>query len=213
MKITALFATAALLVSTAAQAAEVNFTNVGTNLNMGNVASGQYGSISYNNPGAAIHRTTGNLAARTELVFSYTFSAPLANWGSSLSNASYSYNQGGDLYQGSAFDNVYTPPLTFLNSQGASGTINGSPSTPLVFVSANLVKNSTTASLTVRNESFGIANFTNILTLLFAANPDISSLTYVTSSLSAVPLPAALPMMGTLVAGMFGARRLRRKAA
>jgi hypothetical protein len=144
-------------------------------------------------------------------VFSYTFNGPLANWSNSSTSASYNYNDGGDQYAGQAQSNVYTPPLMFLNSESASGTVNGSPSTPLVLATAKLVKGNNTASWTVTNDSFGIASFFNTLTLLFAANPDISSLNYSVSSL-ATPLPAALPMFGSLIAGMFGVRRMRRKA-
>ena len=202
---------AAALTPAAAFAVEVNFSNVGANLNMGSIAAGQFGTISYNNPGAPIHMTGGDLAAKSQIVFSYTFNGPLANWSNSYTTADYSYTQGGDLYEGNAVSNVYTPPLMFLNSESATGTVNGSPSTPLVLATANLVKGNNTASWTVTNDSFGIASFFNTLTLLFAANPDISSLTYNVSSL-ATPLPAALPMFGSLIAGMFGVRRMRRKA-
>ncbi|NBO19284.1 MAG: hypothetical protein EBV03_08695 [Proteobacteria bacterium] len=193
----------------AASAGEVNFANVGTNLYMGTLVAGQFGAISYTNPDATLHITEGLMAAKTEVVFSYTFSGNVGNFASLKTLAGYNYWDGGDHYVGAAASVRNTPPTSFLNGDEAVGFVNGSASTPLVLATANLMKGSNTASYTVTNDSFGIAGFISTLRMLFS-HPNILSLTYNVRSL-ATPLPAALPMFGALIGGLFLSRK-RRKA-
>ncbi|NBO18743.1 MAG: hypothetical protein EBV03_05840 [Proteobacteria bacterium] len=195
--------------ATPASAGEVNFTNVGTNLVMGTLTAGQFGSISYTKPGATLHITNSYMAAKTQVVFSYTFSGALKNNAQLKTIAGYDFMFGGNHYKGDATSIRNTPPLTGLNGDTANGTINGVASAPLVLATANLVKGQTTGSFTVTNNSWGIAGFISTLRLL-VGNPSISSLTYNVTSL-ATPLPAALPMFGALIGGMFVSRK-RRKA-
>ena len=112
---------------------------------------------------------------------------------------------------GNAFSTIFTPPLTAGNNEGANGYINGDAAAPLVLATANLVKGNNTASVTVTNNSFGVAGFISTLTALFN-NPNILSLTYNVRSL-ATPLPAALPMFAALMGGMFISRKRRKVVA
>lgn len=195
-----------------ASASVVDYIHVGTNLNMGTLVAGQTGSISYTAPGAALHITQGLLAANTSIVFSYSFSGKLRNYASSLTAAGYNYTMGGNHYLGLATSVENTPPVAFLNGETSHSWVNGSASTALLFATANLTKGEKTGSLTITNKSLGIASFINTLTLLFS-NPSIHALTYAVTPLSAVPLPATLPMFASLLAGLFGMRRFRRKVA
>lgn len=196
----------------AASASVVDFSGVGLSLSMGSLVAGQTGSISYTAPGAAVHITEGALAAQTMLVFSYTFNNTLKNSASNAIAAAYNYNMGGDQYTGGAISYQSTPPTLFLNGDASASTVNGAASAALLFATANLIKGENTAQVAITNNSMGVAGFINTMTLLFN-NPRISSLTYSVTALSSVPLPAALPMFASLLAGMFGFSRVRRTLA
>jgi len=106
---------------------------------------------------------------------------------------------------------TYTFPGLFANSAGTDGLYNyqpdargpntppgppngGGPSSPITFAAAGIGSN--TATITVTNNSDGGVN--------------IDDTTH-TPHVSAVPLPATLPMFSALLAGMFGVARLGRQ--
>lgn len=211
MKFSAYFAGAALAlaVSAPAQALEVNYS--GSSVNMGNVVVGQYGQITniystlFTLPPNVVGsgEAYGFLPHNAKVTFTYTLTGLVG--GQVQGFSSYDSMLGGDHYQGSAV----------ANSNGfssSSGSINGTPSSPLVFASANLNVDSPTSTGTVvlTNISGSLAQFQTIFFGILNQLTGVGSINYV---VSAVPLPAALPMFGALLAGMFGVSRRRKLAA
>ncbi|MBY0407629.1 MAG: hypothetical protein K2Q01_08045 [Rickettsiales bacterium] len=195
---------ASLLYTSPAAAFVVNYT--GTNKNMGTVAAGQTGTLNNNFTSVTIP-FTGGLRFRTSFAYGLlpayskiTFTYSLANLQSTTglnTGALYNYELGGDDYAGVAFAN------RTVNT--AVGTINGSAAAPLVFASANLTGN--TATTSILNTSAGFAAFETFFSGFLRGSPNL------TYAVSAVPLPAALPMFAAALAGMFGFARKRRVRA
>lgn len=200
-------ALAAALVSTSASADEVNFS--GSSVNMGTVAVGQYGTISniyqtlFTLPPNVIGSgdAYGFLPKNAKITFTYNIAGLID--GKVQGYGSYNYNQAGNSYMGSAI----------ADSTGYSyheGSINGGASTPLVTAAANLTYgNPSIGTVVVTNTSDSLAQFQSLFFgILNGASLSSGFINYV---VSAVPLPAALPMFGAMLASVFGVARFRRK--
>jgi len=196
------------LISASAHATVINFS--GAHVNMGNVDYGQTGTISnlyqtlFTLPPHIVGGgdAYGFLPANAKITFSYTFTG--LEDGQLQSYSSYNYNQGGSQYFGSATADT--------KSFGtAVGSVNGLPSAPLVFASANLnVVNpgTSTGTTTLFNTTSTMVQFQTLFFGLLNASPrGIGSATYAVSS---IPLPAALPMFLALIGGFAGFSRLRK---
>ncbi len=197
------FVVMCVLGASSAQASIVNYD--GQNIAMGILYAGQSGSITHNFSSTNIPHSGGlhfvssldggRLSGMTSISFTYTL--PLLTTGTSRAAGLYSYSDGVDTLSG--FSNA--------NSNGVSnvvGLINGSPALALVLATANLGNN--TARTTITNYGTGNAVFESIFTGFLRGAPGV------TYAVSAVPLPAALPMFAALMAGMYGFAARRRRA-
>lgn len=212
MKFAKLFVAVAIAASlsfSSARAGEVNFS--GSSVNMGSVTVGQYGTISniyqtlFTLPPNVIGsgEVFGFLPNKAIITFTYTLTGLVD--GMIQGFGAYNHNIGGTQYQGSSLadsDGYFT----------ANGTVNGLASTPLVLASANLTPgNPAVGTVTISNTSGSLAQFQSLFFGILQALPrGVGTINYVVSS---VPLPAALPMLGALLAGMFGFAARRRKLA
>ncbi len=217
MKIRTLLASAlaaflSLAATNAAHATVVDFS--GSNVNMGTVDYGQSGTITdiyaalFSLPPNVVGQgeAYGFLPANSKITFTYTLTG--LHQGSLQSYGSYSYIDGGLLYDGSTLSDTAGPVNVDV------GTIDGSPSLPLVLSTANLTvvdPGTSTGTTTITNNSNSFAQFqTMFLGILQGLPPGVGIIHY---NVSAIPLPAALPMFGALLASMFGFARFRRKNA
>jgi len=197
-----------------AQAAEVDFT--GANTDMGTVVAGQFGTLNDNyivtplggHPPINFDSSNafGILPNDTEIIFSYHLPS-LLHSDAELSS-SYSYLQGLNTVTGEADATSVNPFQT--------------SSTTLAFASAFI--ESSKGKTIIENVSGDMLDFTSFFSgLLHQGNVN---LTYVVDSISGVgvtgggggpvpldptPLPAALPMFGVILAGLFGLGRRRVK--
>lgn len=212
MKFAAFIASAFLAIATFAtdaKAIEVNFD--GASVNMSNVQVGQFGTITNiyetlftippNEAGSG--EAYGFLPSNTQITLNYTLNGLVD--GTIQGYGSYNYNAGGNSFFGSAL----------ADSDGTSnseGTINGIASLPLVATTADLaLGDPTTGTITITNTSGSFASFQALFFGVLALIPPSSgSISY---AVSAVPLPAALPLFGAMIAGLFGFARARRKGA
>lgn len=212
MKLRTFVAAAAFAVAaSSANATVVNFS--GSSVNMGTVEIGQTGTITdlyqtlFTLPPNVVGggNVFGFLPSNAKIVFSYTFTG--LKDGVLLDYSSYNYNSGGDVYAGSATGHSQ-------DGNAASGTINGIASAPLVFANANLTvvdPGTSTGTTTIINTSGAFAQFESLFFGLLSLSPlGVGSATY---AVSAVPLPAALPMFAAALACLFGFSRARRKKA
>lgn len=208
---TAAFAASTVAVSSAAFAGPVDYS--GSSVNMSTVSIGQFGTITdlyktlFSIPpnqigGGAIY---GLLPQNAKITFSYTFTGLID--GNLGGNTSYHYNNGGNVFDGSAHADS-------TGTHYSAGTVNGVNSAPLVFAAANLnVVNpgTSTGSVSFINVGSNFASFEAIFSGFLTSTPrGVGSATYAVSS---IPLPAALPMFASLLAGMFGFARFGRKKA
>lgn len=171
----------------------------GSAVDLGTVVAGQSGTIA--NPLSVLDTSTdsGSLPNNTAITFSYTISGFT---GTSLTdNGSYSYTKNGAVFSGSSSDVSGLAPVS-------TGTTSGAVSTALVLASANLNAAGTLGTTTITNISGSAAQFQSIFSGLQTSLGRSVSISY---SVSAVPLPASLPMFAAVLAGMVGFAMLRRK--
>lgn len=214
MKFTTIAATVAFAAFSSAAYADITPTNFsGSNVSMSQVHAGQFGTITnlYQSLFSVPPNTVGKgqifgfLPSNLTITFSYTFDGLVD--GNLQGNSQYNYFQGGDHYTGSASADSDT-------GSTSKGFINGVASAPLIFATAGLnVVNPgiSTGTVTFINKSSSFESFESIFTGLLRLSPHaIGSATYAVSS---IPLPAALPMFATVLAGMFGFARSRKRKA
>ena len=214
MKFSTLAATAAFaLVSTTASADVLPTDFTGSNVSMSAVHTGQFGTISnlYQTLFSAPPNVVGGgsifgfLPSNTSITFSYSFTGLAA--GNLQGNGDYHYTLGGNTYSG-------TGSADSQLGSTSTGFTNGVASAPLVFATAGLTvtdPGTSHGTVTFTNTSSSFENFETIFTGLLHISPAaIGSATYAVSS---IPLPAAAPMFGALIAGMFGFARSRKRKA
>jgi hypothetical protein len=184
------FAVSSLVCAPAAQASIVN---------LGTVNPGESGSLpgNYSN---LMSGASGFIQSNSIITFTYTFN-PSPVFGSLIGNGSY----------GTPVDYQYGESTAIAGGAPVStGYTGGIASTPLVFATANLTTlgNTTTGVVTVSNFSNVLASFSSLFFGLLGSPSGIQTLTY---NVSAVPLPAALPLFGALIASLFGFRHFRKQ--
>ncbi len=200
----ALVAFSTLAANGASQAATIDFT--GLNYNMGVVAVGQTGEIKTTHiPFTPFYDfVIGELPSHTQIVFSYTFKGKAGQKGSLEALATYLDN--GFRYLLSSDGDA--AKLNLLNGQltGISAaTLPVSISTAMELDPNN--KNRAYGTTTIVNLSAVAANFTSF----FKSFHDIAKgHIKVTYTVSAVPLPAALPLFGFGLVGLAGIGRMKK---
>ncbi|MDR3450288.1 MAG: hypothetical protein P4M15_11185 [Alphaproteobacteria bacterium] len=188
---------AAGVVSSPAGAVTVNFN--GTNYDMGTVVVGQTGvintspiSLNFLDPsisGNGLGLGYGFLPPDSKITFTYTLLSPGAHFGETqlISYGIYDYSQAGAHYRGEAGD--IEPAHNNLGGVAWSyGTVNGSSSAPLTLATADILgaKQGTT---TIVNNSASDVYFLSALDF-----GDDFGRVFVTYVVSAIPLPATLPL-------------------
>jgi hypothetical protein len=194
-----------LMAAGVSQASVIDFD--GSMADLGTVAAGQTGVITNNfsgSPAGSFEFGTGSdygfLPTDTAITFTYTYSNMAA--GSLNAYDSYHYTSGGSVFSGSSSGTSSQAPVSV-------GYTNGAASAPLVLAAANLNSALTAGSTSFVNTSSGLAQFQSAFAGLFNSTGRVVSVSY---TVSAVPLPAALPMFATVLAGLaaFAAYRKRR---
>ncbi len=191
-----------LMSANVASAATVDYS--GFNINMGTVEIGQTGTIDAAHFGNVIvNKISGALPANSMITFTYDFAGDLLI-GLLGTAAGYSYDEAGTSFGGLSFS--MDPP----GFSVSSGTEDGSSSTALAVASAQIDFGADTATVIIKNFSSGVANYLNVFAGLVNGNKDLQ----IAYNVSAVPVPAALPLFGAGIAALtgFGARRRKRKA-
>ncbi len=143
---------------------------------------------------------TGYIPAMSMITFTYSIKG-VADYGPKLMSSvgSYNYEDNGNLYKGSVY-------ATSAGDIKHEDFVNGVPSgTPLVFATANLFADFSGGVTTITNLTNSWVNFATMF-LGILQNGDSSASYHV----SAVPLPAALPLFGIGLAGLVGVKRLKK---
>ncbi len=200
-----LFAVVTLLggfaLSPTASAAVVDFTGKNVSMTPAPLAIGQTGTISARyKPGFATSSVSGTLQSHSMITFTYTLPSTMRSQLYS-DTVRYAYKDGGHKYAGG---------YTALERQNWSrsfhwGRVDGSPSTPLVFASAQMTS-PTSGVVIIKNFSAGLADFS---AQLLAFGRGLLNIHY---EVSAIPLPAALPMFGLGLLALAGVRKARKMA-
>lgn len=174
-------------------------------IDMGHTHIGQSGTLNnwfFTLPsGQSTGQQTGYIPAMSSITFTFTYNASTTSIYGYMDGA-YNFSDGPNNYSGWAYaDTVII--------DGNIGTINGisTPGTALVLATANLT--GTTITSTFINNSSVDAIF-NLFQVAFL-NGGTAKGSYNVASLSAVPLPAALPMFASLLMGMFGFSRFKNR--
>lgn len=193
--LSALVAGGTLLTSGQALASVTDFS--GNVVNTGQLQRGQSGTITGGGgSGLTTSSISGSLAANDQVTFSYDFTGNLR---AGILGSFASYNTGNT--QGSA------QAIAPFSISSASGTVNGSPSTPLAFSSAQIDFSNNKATAVIQNFSSGVVNYSNQFIGILTG----SSAYDVAYSASAVPVPAALPLFGSGILALFGFRRKKKR--
>ncbi len=182
----------------AAHASIINFSGVDADL--GTVAVGQSGSVANNlGTGSSFFVFSygsgsdyGFLPPDSEITLTYNLTGMEA--GGLTGYGSYNYSLNNNIYNGS--DTVNTTG----GSSTPVGTTNGAVSVPLVLASANLNQLDTTGTVNIVNLSSNLAQFQSALSGVFLSGRVVS----VNYEVSAVPLPASLPMFAVAILGLLG---------
>ena len=209
MKIRHLLIIAGIMVISAisvkpASAVNVDFTGPYANMTPDPLVIGQTGTIT----GASIIGDTvlnvinGTLPTGGMITFSYSFDGLVFNPSLLSATANYSYNDGGQLFEGFAagVDGVGSSFST------AEGSVDGLASTALAFASAEM-QGLQAGTTVIKNLSAGTLDFVSTFlgTVMGAKGFAISY------TVSAVPIPAALPMFGLSLAALAGYRKRKSK--
>ncbi len=187
-----------------ASAVGVDFTGPYVNMSPDPLVIGQTGTIT----GASIIGDTvlnvinGTLPTGGMVTFSYNFDGNIGTPALLSATSDYSYENGGQLFEGFAVgvDGVGS------NFSAAEGSVDGSASTALAFASAE-IQGSQTGTTIIKNLSAGTLDFVSTFlgTVIGSKNFSISY------EVSAVPVPAALPMFVISLAVLVGYRKRKSK--
>ncbi|MGH1402763.1 MAG: VPLPA-CTERM sorting domain-containing protein [Alphaproteobacteria bacterium] len=205
MQIKKLLTLAAFVIATSlgSQSAMASYDYTGSSVDMGTVSVGDFGVIGdIDHFGATIvSQVAGTLPSNSMITFTYNFSGNIQA-GVLGSFAEYDYTDGGDTFTGFS-----SSSSLFGNS--SVGTVNGSTSTPLAVASAQIDFSTNTATAVIKNVSSGTVDFLNLFVGLVGGSQNLE----IAYSVSAVPLPAALPLFLSGLAALMGISFRRRKQA
>lgn len=176
----------------------------GSDIDMGTVAIGQTGTIDVDTfGGLIINRIQGVLPTNSIMTLSYNFGGNVLS-GILASGAEYSYTDGGVDYYGNA---IAVEP----GSSVSYGTVNGAVSSSLVLASSQVDFANNSAQAIITNNASDFADFASVFAGIMIGS-DVAEVAY---SVSAVPIPAALPLFGAGLGALagFGAWRKRKEEA
>jgi hypothetical protein len=141
---------------------------------------------------------SGVLTSGTEVIFTFTLPGLIFN--SAISDASYSYQDHSHVtHTGAADANGATAPVVWT-------------ATPYTFIASDIKTGK--IKVTIDNTTGSNMDFTEIFSgIVTGYKSSKDFVTYETSCIDApqVPLPAALPLFGGALAGLFGFGRARKK--
>lgn len=150
----------------------------------------------------------GLLPAQTKITFTYLLTGPLSTTGLSSLYAA------GDVYIGTGLSGDFYTSDTMGNNVVWPSNSMFSSSLPLESMPIRTYMDGSTMTTEIQNWSAEVAGFESAFTGFLASGIlDLTGVSYQVSSVSAVPLPAALPLFGLALVGMAGYRRHKKKAA
>ena len=191
----------ALAMAFGSNGAQAAYDYTGSSVNMGTVSVGDIGTIgNIGNFGpSVVSEISGSLPANSMITFTYSFSGNIAS-GVLGAFGDYSYDDGADSFSGYATSSN-------LFGSSAEGLKNGSASTPLAVASAQIDFSSNIATAVIKNVSSGTVDYLNLFVGMISGNKNLQ----VSYSVSAVPLPAALPLFLAGLAALMGFSHRRKK--
>lgn len=194
----------ALLFASGTSHASIIANFSGSDVDMGTVAVGQTGVISADSfSGLIINRISGMLPADSLITFSYEFTGNVLS-GILASGAEYQYMQDGVSFYGNA---IAIEP----GASTSYATVDGVVSSSLVLASSQVDFANNTAQAIITNNASDFADFSSVFAGLVIGDDTVE----IAYSVSAVPIPAALPLFGAGLGALagFGAWRKRKAAA
>lgn len=191
----------ALAMAFGSNGAEAAYDYTGSSVDMGTVSVGDTGTIgNIGNFGPLVaSNISGSLPSNSMITFTYSFSGNVAT-GVLGAFGDYDYNTGTDSFSG------YASSSNLFGSNSA-GIKNGSASTPLAVASAQIDYSNNTATAVIKNISSGTVDYLNMFVGFISGNKNLE----VSYSVSAVPLPAALPLFLAGLAALMGFSHRRKK--
>ena len=222
MKIrSALFTAVAVTGMLGASAANAGPNFTGSNVDMGFLTVGSFGTITniyqglFSIPPNEVAQSidAGYIPRNSVINFTYHLTSGILA-GATTSTSDYNYMLGGNHYNGNSTNVSGFAPVQ-------AGYINGVSGVSQVFATANYTQGAGSATghtqianytgSTVTNV-LGYQHFSTTLIALLLQNPQATG--YITYNVSSIPLPASFPMMVLAEAGLFGFARMsqQRKA-
>ncbi len=194
---------AVLAMAFGSHSANAAYDYTGFSVNMGNLSVGDSGVIGdIGHFGSAIvSQVSGSLPANSMITFTYNFSGNLQTALFGVLGE-YNYVDGGNTYEGYA-------SASNLLGVNAVGLTNGLSSTPLAVASAQTDFGTNTATAVIKNVSSGVVDYLNLFVGLVSGSKNLE----ISYSVSAVPLPAALPLFLSGLAGLMGFSYRRKNKA
>ncbi|MGH1456459.1 MAG: hypothetical protein ACRBDI_06740 [Alphaproteobacteria bacterium] len=184
----------ALSMAFGSHSANASYDYTGAFVDMETVSVGDTGVIgNIGHFGSAIvSQVSGSLPSNSMITFTYDFSGDVG-FGVLGAFGGYDFDTGSDSYSG------YSHASTLFGNS-AAGFQNGSLSTPLAVASAQIDFGNNTATAVIKNVSSGVVDYLNLFVGLVSGNKNLE----ISYSVSAVPLPAALPLFLLGLAGLMG---------
>ncbi len=187
------------LPSTQSSAAVVNYSGNFVDMTPTPLEIGQSGTITSGGAGfgnAVLSLITGSLPANSMVTFTYSFAGTLTSNFLSTSGG-YSYNDGGVSYQGYT---TATAPGGF----GFSASYENATPVAALALSSAQIDSTNSASVIIKNLSAGALSYVTAFMGTVTGSKNFT----VAYNVSAVPVPAALPLFG-LGLGALAAMRAR----
>jgi hypothetical protein len=191
------------LSSSPSAAAVVNFNGNFVNMSPAPLEIGQTGTITSSGGfgNAVLSFISGSLPSNSIATFTYNFVGNL-NTSFLTSNAAYSYTDVGVNYKG------FTTSSSPVGFDFAVGYQNNTPSVPLAIASSQIT-GSQSATVVIKNFSAGVLSYANAFLGTVTGSKNFT----VAYNISAVPVPAALPLFGLGLGALgFVRARARKKA-
>lgn len=187
-----------------ASATVIDFTGNFVDMTPSPLGIDQSGTIYSDGSGygsAVLSQITGSLPANSMITFSYNFSGTLTS-NFLTTSGGYSYSDGGVLYVGNT---NATAPADF----GFSASYEDSTPVTALALSSAQIDSAHTATVIIKNLSAGILNYVTAFMGTVTGNKHFT----VAYNVSAVPVPAALPLFGLGLGALAAMRARSRKKA